>query len=350
MGDTRAEAIKGRREDARSLSQMRTDAFFTKMEFKEGVGWVERMTPALKSAQSAAEKLWNTLKGLVQGAIAPTSVTDADVAATAAGKYIDKWDELRRQAEAVDTGTPIEQFEKLKAALEETGLSAGEFAAQFKSMSLFADPVNIKFADLGAIVANVKDQLKGMLGQSNLMEAAMKEVWASLTPEDKAALAKSGIADMGDAILELTEPAMAAKGKVLELAGAVRGVPTAVTTTFTIQQASNWDEVREDILADIAKIPTDIGIYVHTVNGIPDPNGGAVPDGYGTYGGGQPDLTPPPIGPPGQGPSIAGATNNSYGNNKYTFNLSGVQNGSQLYREFTRKLGRRANLRAAQGL
>ena len=53
---------------------------------------------------------------------------------------------------------------------------------------MFANPENIKFADMGAIVADVQSQLNGMIGTANLTSAAMAEVWKNLNPQQKAQL------------------------------------------------------------------------------------------------------------------------------------------------------------------
>lgn len=218
----------------------------------------------LAKAKAAAAAAAAAFRSLVEGALQQTKVTQEDLDAAAAGKYVDKWDELARQAEAVATGTPVENFTKLGDALKETGLSAEAFAKGFRDMSLFADPKNLKFADFGPIVEDVKHQLDEMIGKANLTSAAMKEVWKNLSPQQKAALAEQGIDNASDALGALLDPAGLAEDKVKGLGSAMAAIPSIITTTFNVVKDAaelaiqEFREVLDKFIADYGSITISI--------------------------------------------------------------------------------------------
>lgn len=248
------------------------------------------------SGIDAAKKAMEQFQGLVENALTPTKVTDQDVKDTAAGTYKNKWDELAREAEAVDTGSAIEKFDGLKQALDETGLSAGEFAKEFRDMSLFVNPENIKFADLSAVTADVKHQLDELAGKANLTDAAMKAVWASLAPQQKATLAKQGITNAADAMTALEDPTAKAKDQVNGLNNALGAIPRSITTTFNVikdaaeQGIKDFQTVLDDFIAKYGNVNINISATAGTSAGTTTTTattagvGGRLAGGYATDG------------------------------------------------------------------
>jgi hypothetical protein len=253
MGDSRGDAIKDFREGARSIAEMNTKAFFAKNEFKEGVGWVQKIpkasaeaTAAIRKLEAAAAAMRARFQSVVEGALNPTAVTDDDMLAAKEGTYVTKWDEFRRRLEAVAGGTDAAEFgDDFIKKFEALGMSASAAAAAFKDFSLFANPENIKLADMGAIVADVEHQLQSMAGKANLTKAAMDEVWKNLSPQSKAALAEQGIDTATEAIGELVNPAGAAQEKVAALGSSLAAIPQAITTTFTVVKDAATTAVNE---------------------------------------------------------------------------------------------------------
>lgn len=136
-------------------------------------------------AQSAAERLRSTIANLARSVLQSTQVTQQDLDAAALGQYVEKWDELARQADDVaQTPANIEKYAELARALEQTGLSAKEFADQFRSMSLFADPANLNLVNWDAYTSAIRDKIRGLIGEANLMKEAFRQALASLSPQE----------------------------------------------------------------------------------------------------------------------------------------------------------------------
>lgn len=359
IGDTRGEAIEDYRSGARSVSEMNTAAWKAKYEFKEGAGWVEKISKNAKEAASKVSQMTSKLRGLVESALTPTEA-DPNLGNT--------WDEARKRFEAFATGTDTGAYgEDFKKMFDELGMSADQAAKAFKNFSLFADPKNIKLADMGPIVAQVEEQLLGMAGKANLVKEAMAQVWANLSPTAKAALAEQGINDASDAIEQMVDPAGAAQKQVDELGTAINAIPRIVTTTFNAVTDSAKKAIQD--LADfLDKFINAYGTITVSANGEfsgptsggtgapPQPNynplafaeGGSfiIPAAYGregfrmggiatASGGERVTVTP------------RGATNN-FGS--ITVVLPNVTNGGQFVNELNRALGKRATMRAAMGI
>lgn len=215
----------------------------------------------VKIHDESIRKMGNALAGAIDRAMAPTSVTEADMAASRAGTYKTKWDEFARRAEAVATGTPAgtygPEFEAQLKELEKAGYTAERAAAAFRDFSLFSDPKNIKLVDWGPIVADVEQQLAALAGKAELTQRALSEVWAKLSPGAKANLAKIGIENQEDAFQALLDPLGAAAGKASEYAGTIESIPKDVTTQFDAKEKPSFkpaiDAAAEYIEDKIAK-------------------------------------------------------------------------------------------------
>jgi hypothetical protein len=171
----------------------------------------QQQQDAIKANEDAAKKYADAVKqvadaqrsimrGMVEKALSPTAVTDADKAAAALGKYTDKWDEFRRRVEDVAKGIDPSKygadFAKMFASL---GMSADEAARRFKDFSLFADPKNLKLVDWRAMTADIGNQLLQLVGKANLMKEGFAKAWAGLSQSQRSSLRELGIESAGDA-------------------------------------------------------------------------------------------------------------------------------------------------------
>ena len=287
MGDTRGDAISGRRDDGRALSKQKTDAAWGDMVFVPGVGWVNKEQQGKQKAsqqafQQTLDQTAQKLRGLIEGALNPTSVEQR------LGMVGDAWDELRLRLEAVATGTDPSQygagFQAQLTELEKMGYTAESAAKAMKDFSFYADPANVKFADFGPLTAQIEQQLLGLAGKANLTAAAMKDVWKNLSPTAKAALAEQGINSASDAIDALADPTQQAKTQVQGLNDALGAIPRAITTTFTVIKDAAETAITE-FRTVLDKFIADYGNVVISINAETT----AVPPGTNT---------PPPAGPP----------------------------------------------------
>lgn len=236
----------------------------------------------MRKAQQAAQKLASALRGVVDAALKQTEVTDADMEASKLGKYVDKWDEFRRRLEAVATGTPAENFgADFVKNFKELGMSAEQAAQAFKDWSLFADPKNLHLIDMGAVIEDVKHQIDGMIGKANVMAAAMKEVWANLSPTQKAALASQGIEDVTDAVKQMTDPVGKTKDEVGGLVSKIGEIPKNVSTTFQAltkdarAAIDDYKKYLDDFISKYGEITTTFGMRTGGTGG-----GGAPPPSH----------------------------------------------------------------------
>jgi hypothetical protein len=125
---------------------------------------------------SIAEQQFAELQGIVQAALSPTAVTAADLAATAAGTYVDKWDEAVRRFRMVETGHDAAQI--------------AEFERMFYSGQML-DQVNWE-----AVVANVQRALEEEAGREALLQEAMRQVqMAGITASEAQLAAAMGMTD-----------------------------------------------------------------------------------------------------------------------------------------------------------
>lgn len=147
-------------------------------------GGEEASTWASK-AQAAAEKVRSAFQGLVEKALTPTEAKPGP----------DTWDEFRKRAEAVATGTDPnqygEKFAQQIANLQKLGMTAEQAATAFKDMSLFADPKNLDLVDWGPVVADINHQVDMIIGRANLMKEGFDKAWAAMDPAKRAQFARA---------------------------------------------------------------------------------------------------------------------------------------------------------------
>ena len=296
--DARHRALLNDKEDTSSLAASLANVAFDQ---KQAADATAIATKALSDEAAAAQKVHDAIAGMITKAITPTFPTAEEMkTAKAGGQTPQHWDELARQAEdvALRPGT-LSKYTQLQGALKETGMSAEAFAKGFRDMSLFADPANLKFADMGPIVANVKQQIQSLVGQANLASAAFQEVWKSLTPTEKVDLNKAlGLqpgAGEGDAYKAFTGGKTDdALKKAQDMNAAITGIPTSITTTFNLAKAGDWDTTLQSIIDDVYKIPAAANVtatIVYNSSGTettgaaappgPTPLGGMQAGGYG---------------------------------------------------------------------
>lgn len=351
MGDTRGDAIKDMRAGARSIAEMNTKAWLAKNEFKEGVGWIEKIpkasaaaSKAVSAIERAAQQARAKLQGMVENALSPTAA-DPNMG--------NSWDEARKRFEAFASGTSLDAYgEEFQKQFEALGMSAQAAADAFKNFSLFADPENMKLIDWGPIVASVEQQLLSMAGKANVTAEAMRQVWANLSPTAKAALAEQGIENAGDAMQALVDPAGLAEEQVGKLGDAVRAIPTSVTTTFTAVTDSAKAAI-DDLAEFLDKFINAYGTVTVSARGdfwAPAP---PLP-GEGTAGMGE--YPPPPIIPSGNGGDVPGAPREIYNNRAQTNNMNIIlpnvttERDAHQIASALQRMSRNAMLRAAQGL
>lgn len=178
---------------ARGWALMRTKA-------AEYIAETQKGKAALDALAHAAS---GQFKSAVDRALTPTDVTQEDLDLTAVGKYKDKWDEVRREWDAMAKGQGGTGglWDDAAARLNALGMDAGTAAKKFKDFSLFADPANIDKAgvQMGVLAEDVQDQMDQMIGKFNLTQVATERVWDTLPQEKKDALAKMGLEGADDA-------------------------------------------------------------------------------------------------------------------------------------------------------
>ena len=107
-------------------------------------------------SEALAKQQFDRLRGIVESALSPTEVTAADIAATAAGTYVDKWDEAMR-----------------RIRMPESGLSADQIAEQER---LFYSGQQLDQVNWGAVVGDVQRKLEEEAGRAAMVEEAMRQV------------------------------------------------------------------------------------------------------------------------------------------------------------------------------
>lgn len=106
-----------------------------------------------------AEQQFQALRGIVESALSPTAVTAADLAATAAGTYVDKWDEYIR-----------------RIRMPESGMGADQIAEQER---LFYSGQMLDQINWGAVVADVERRIQEEAGREAMIQEAMRQVAAA---------------------------------------------------------------------------------------------------------------------------------------------------------------------------
>lgn len=146
---------------------------------------------------SLARAQRDLLSGMIEKSLTPTSVTQKDLDDTKAGKYKDKWDEVRRRFEAIAGGGGAE-FDAEAAQLKRLGLSASEAAEGFKDFSLFANDANLELINFPALETDVEKQIDSLLGKQKVMGKAFKEIYDKMPQAKKDALRELGVTKLSD--------------------------------------------------------------------------------------------------------------------------------------------------------
>lgn len=144
----------------------------------------ERTESALLDVQKSAadeslrfaEQQFQALRGIVESALSPTAVTAADLAATAAGTYVDKWDEYIR-----------------RIRMPESGMGADQIAEQER---LFYSGQMMDQVNWEAVVSDVQRKVQEQAGREALIQEAMRQVqMAGIGASQSQVAAALGITD-----------------------------------------------------------------------------------------------------------------------------------------------------------
>lgn len=243
--------------------------------------------------ENAANKIKDTIKGLVKDAMASSKVTDEDIAATEAGTYKDKPDEFARRARAVATGTDPsiygEEFAKQYALAQQQmpGASADEIANAFDDRSLFAkmsaEDIESMW-DWDAIVASVKRGIDRIVGEFKLMKSAIERVISELSSEDLNSLAEAlGVKGDADAVTsELMKKLGGAGGEpvstdftatfgkenesfamVKQYVEWIEKIPRAIQTVISLALDKDFEEIANKFIDFLNSIPLNITVGVN---------------------------------------------------------------------------------------
>jgi hypothetical protein len=142
-------------------------------------GRQEQLELQAKAAQKSvdiAQDQFDDIRGIIESALSPTAVTAADLAATAAGTYVDKWDEYMR-----------------RIRMPESGMDAAQIAEQER---LFYSGQMMDQVNWGAIVSDVQRKVQEEAGKEAMIQEAMRQVQAAGITASEAQLASAmGITD-----------------------------------------------------------------------------------------------------------------------------------------------------------
>lgn len=148
-------------------------------------GRQEQMARQLDAQRSyAAESVdiardqFNEIRGIVESALSPTAVTAADLAATAAGTYVDKWDEYMR-----------------RIRMPESGLGADQIAEQER---MFYSGQMLDQVNWSAVVSDVERRMQEEAGKEAMIQEAMRQVAAAGIGASQSQVAEAlGVTDYG---------------------------------------------------------------------------------------------------------------------------------------------------------
>jgi hypothetical protein len=353
---------------------------------KEGLANAEA---AAARTRAALERLHGVIRGAVEQALTPTVVTAEDLAAAEMGTYVTKWDEWRRQLDAVRTGTVADErawgaefTSILQQVQQKTGLSLDAISEKYKDFSLFANKDLLKIPgliDWSTIVGDTQQAIDSIIGKYNLVTEGVAQYLASPAaaaqlPQLKLALGLD--ADVSTAQVQgaLTEAlggitqtsATGAAAQVKATVGletstaltAARGIQTAIAnipasvkgsvvkTIVDLQKSATWDAVHDSILSDLDMIPSEKTVTVTLIKETEEGGGG---------GGGAGSIPPPP-GPPPQPPynPLPSTGTSALRGGGITINVQSMvvrdeQDIRQLADELAWRLGSDTIHRAAQG-
>lgn len=168
------------------------------------------------ASNSLAEQQFNDLRNIVESALSPTAVTAADLAATAAGTYVDKWDEYMR-----------------RVRMPESGLGADQIAEQER---LFYSGQMLDQVNWAAIVSDVQRKVQEEAGREAMVQEAMRQVqMAGIGASQSQVAAALGITDY--------QAIGAEQGKMLSDGLRADGMAVKFTDEFEtefIEQEERW--------------------------------------------------------------------------------------------------------------
>jgi len=182
----------------REAAALKNDAENAKVADK---AWSDFMAKRQQAVGTLLNSVKTMFTGMLDKAMQPTSVTAFDEQEAALGRYVDKWDEFARRADAIAKGTnPLQYGADWAKMFGSLGLSAEDAAKKFRDFSLFADPKNLELGliNFDAMSASVETQIDQMIGKFNFMQKATNEVWGKMSQGQRDALLKMGIANADD--------------------------------------------------------------------------------------------------------------------------------------------------------
>jgi hypothetical protein len=141
------EALEGRLAELRAENKARVDAYKDDLSAQKSYA---------SASTNIAEQQFDALRGIVESALSPTAVTAADLAATAAGTYVDKWDEYMR-----------------RIRMPESGMGADQIAEQER---LFYSGQMMDQVNWEAVVSDVQRKVQEQAGREALVQEAMRQV------------------------------------------------------------------------------------------------------------------------------------------------------------------------------
>lgn len=232
-----------------------------------------------KAIQQLIDKQKDLVKGMLESAMTPTSVTSEDLTLAAAGKYVNQWDEWRRRAEdvwknGVDPAKYGEQFKRqYLEALRKTQMTPEELTAAYKDFSLFGKFPELadELIDFDVLEKNIEQQIDSKLGKSDALSKAFQNVWKKIMqdPAKAAKLERLGITGMSDDWKRLL------------------GIePSELNIVPSPTFLSNLQKMRDDI---VGTIPPEMYTTVYVEYKIPPAGGGG---GGGAAGGGAKPTNP----------------------------------------------------------
>jgi hypothetical protein len=176
---------------------------------------LDLQSKAAAKSVDIAQRQFDDIRGIVESALSPTAVTAADLAATAAGTYVDKWDEYMR-----------------RIRMPESGLDAAQIAEQER---LFYSGQMMDQVNWGAIVSDVQRKVQEEAGKEAMIQEAMRQVQAAGITASEAQLASAmGITDYQG--MGRDEGASIAKGI------SAMGLGVKFTDEFTVEFDAQQDK------------------------------------------------------------------------------------------------------------
>jgi len=200
-----------------STDQRRSAAVAAEREIGRARGGASRS--AYEAEEKQAEQHYSRMVGIIQSALSPTAVTAADLAAAAAGTYVDKWDEYVRQIRMPDSG-----------------MDAAAIAEQER---LFYSGQMLDQVNWAAIVSDVERKVAEEAGKEALLAEAMRRVQAAGIGASQVDVAQT---------LGLGTPQMmaAAQAEALQQGMTAAGMAVTFTETWRAEfegQAERWTDM-----------------------------------------------------------------------------------------------------------